>query len=447
MITNKEIIKNIEKFKNFFNEDGETRLELYNSYKILKIKVINEMNSFKLYNKINYYKSFFILAKDDYEGKIKRIEIIKKLTNKNDKNISENDKEILINEFYPYIKDFFENLLKSDDISSIIIVLFRIYEFFPKDTRFTREEMPNILASLLKNKNLLLNKSIKNDISNIMVSLLNNKSLNDRLQSIIQIDSNNQNEFYMRFLLNNEYVDLGNKAQSIIQNNSNDLIKSTKNNVSNIITKNRITYLLKNKYIPLSSESQSNIKNMFLNIIKNLFKESFEGYHQGYLLNLILNNSDVFSDFIKYEIPDILRYLFYYDGFPQKDQLLEPIFKHRDILSDFIKYEIPNIIKDLLRNDLVFTSIKKDSLELVFRNKEFFLNNFIKIELINIIRNLDPNIIEKLFKSEYKNFQIIESLIKLEIEKIELEIIENKIESQKLEIENLENESEKNQRN
>jgi len=424
MITNKEIIKNIEKFKNFFNEDGETRLELYNSYKILKIKVINEMNSFKLYNKINYYKSFFILAKDDYEGKIKRIEIIKKLTNKNDKNISENDKEILINEFYPYIKDFFENLLKSDDISSIIIVLFRIYEFFPKDTRFTRD-----------------------DISNIMVSLLNNKSLNDRLQSIIQIDSNNQNEFYMRFLLNNEYVDLGNKAQSIIQNNSNDLIKSTKNNVSNIITKNRITYLLKNKYIPLSSESQSNIKNMFLNIIKNLFKESFEGYHQGYLLNLILNNSDVFSDFIKYEIPDILRYLFYYDGFPQKDQLLEPIFKHRDILSDFIKYEIPNIIKDLLRNDLVFTSIKKDSLELVFRNKEFFLNNFIKIELINIIRNLDPNIIEKLFKSEYKNFQIIESLIKLEIEKIELEIIENKIESQKLEIENLENESEKNQRN
>ena len=429
MVIYKEKIKELE---NFFKENKEIRSGLNISYKNLEREVIGKINSYKSHfnyipylNKKNTYKINLLFNQNHYSN-YEKIQIIKELTKEN---INKNDKEILINEFYFYIKDFLEKFLEFNDIRSIIIILFRIYEFFPKNTEFIRREIPNILASLLKKTNTTLNESIKNNISNI-INLLNNRFLSDKSQFIIRNNSNNlENDILnmIRSLSNNESIPLSDESHSNIRNMFLNIIKNLLNNDNFYEKIKSIKLILENKDI-----FSKFIKTELLNIIKSFLDDNFFNGFKLELLKLVLENRDIFSKFIGTELINIIKSLLnddYFNGF--KLELLKLVLENRDIFSKFIKTELPNIIKSLLNNNY-FIGSKLKLLKLVLENRDIF-SKFIKIELPNVINDLSKKYLNnndklKLLELKSEIEKIIESLEIREMETLsELEIKEGEI--------------------
>jgi len=408
-IINKKINKEINK---------ELIYKFSNLREIFKSELDNyrQNGEKEIISKISTFEFLFELADTDMDNSnFKKTQAINILTKDENNTINENGREFLINMFSSIIIKIFLDNLNSKNMSQIIISLLKIYEFSPKDTNFIKNEISKIIINLsnigyidLSNElqiiiqNLIDPHFVKteflNIIENLLMKLLNND--NDKIESV-------------KLILENEDI-FSNLIETKLFNIIDHLFnKGLKEGYYKV---NLLKFILKNENI-LNSKLKfyKKIKKEIPQIIENLLmKLSSNDNDKIESVKLILENKDIFSDFIETKLFDIIDHLFNkgLQIYFSKTNLLRLILKDKTILNsklEFyrkIKKEIPQIIENLLINNLEKDYDRINLLQFILENEDFF--KLMETKLLNIIEIL----LNEKFANNYNKMNLLKLILK-----------------------------------
>ena len=428
-INNRNISKVFMNKRNEFKNQIDILRENENGSKIIA-KIGSFEFLFELASKNN--NSIYNNLKND--SNLKKFEAINILIEEDKDNIiDESGKRVLINIFSSVLKDFFIKESNLNNVVLTVILLLKIYEFFPKDTEFIKINIPNIINHLSDKGYIILDNESKFIIQNSIDSNFVKDIFLDIIKNLLKSDS--RNEKYkiesIKLILKNE--DIFNLIKEELLEIIRYLLK--KDFEDEYCRNNLIELIIKNEnFFKLKEELPETINHL-------LNKDSEYGGHKNDLIKLIINNEKFFN-LMKEELSKTINHLLN-NGFKDEDDknnLIELIIKNENIFN-LMKEELLKIIKYLLKKGFEYNSSKNRLIKLIIKNENIF--NLMKEELPKTINYLLNNDFESGFSKKYlikliiKNENIFNLMDKESLNKIEENQLKiNKTESNKIDKKN-----------